>query len=66
MKGIMLSDIGMYDEGGNRIRIHDKLCCTVANEYQDDLIDDRARKVRKVVETSTISTPKTVMAWRRH
>jgi len=56
----------MYNEGDNRIRIFDKLCYTVANKFKDNLISDEASKVQKVVNTSTILVPKTVMTWQRH
>jgi hypothetical protein len=39
--------------------------CTIANEFQDDLIDDGVRKGRKVAERSAVSARKTVMTWRR-
>jgi hypothetical protein len=35
--------------------------CTIANEFQDDLIDDGVRKGRKSAERSTVSARKTVM-----
>lgn len=35
--------------------------CTIANEFQDDLIDDGVRKGRKVAERSMVLARKTVM-----
>jgi hypothetical protein len=40
-------------------------CCTAANEFQDDIIDNGLRKGREVVERSKVPAPKTVMTWRR-
>jgi hypothetical protein len=39
--------------------------CIIANEFEDDLMDDGVRKGRKVAERSTVSVRKTVMTWRR-
>lgn len=40
--------------------------CTIANEFQDDLIDDGVRKGRKVAERSTVSARKAVMVTELH
>jgi hypothetical protein len=40
-------------------------CCKIADEFEDDLMDDRVRKGRKTAERSPVSARKTTILYFR-